>query len=93
MERGKTTGQQEMLQNPRKKSTEFVILKHIETDLVFIKQKIASLEDEIEGISSDMHKVRPGYVKKLQALLKEGRFSSFKNIGELRREIEGGNPI
>lgn len=83
-----------MLQNPtRKKSAEFVILKHIETDLVFIKHKIASMEDEIEAISSDMHKVRPGYVKKLQTIMKEGKFSSFKNISELRREIEGGNPI
>ncbi len=32
--------------------------------------------------------LRPEYVKKIRKIEKEGKFSSFKNIKELRKEIE-----
>jgi antitoxin component of RelBE/YafQ-DinJ toxin-antitoxin module len=44
---------------------------------LFIRSQI---EDEPE--------VRPEYVKKLRKIEKEGKFISFKNIGELRKRIE-----
>lgn len=64
------------------------ILKHIQSDIAIMKQKIIVIEEEIDAISEDMHEVRPEYIKKLQKIEQEGRFHSFKSIDELKKAIE-----
>lgn len=67
---------------------ELKILKHIQSDVSLMKQKILIMEEEVEAISEDMHEVRPEYVKKIQEIEKRGSFHSFKNVDEMRRAIE-----
>jgi hypothetical protein len=43
---------------------------------------------KLQTDSSDLHTFRPEYIKKLKKIDKEGKFNSFKNIGELRNAIE-----
>ncbi|MFZ3077488.1 MAG: DUF2683 family protein [Candidatus Aenigmatarchaeota archaeon] len=73
----------EMEENP-----ELRILKHIQSDVSLMKQKIIIIEEEVDAISGDMHEVRPEFIKKIQSIEKEGNFHSFKNIDELRKAIE-----
>ncbi|TRZ54605.1 hypothetical protein D4Q76_02080 [archaeon] len=67
---------------------ELKILKHIQSDVSLMKQKIIIIEEEVDAISGDMHEVRPEFIKKIQSIEREGRFHSFKNIDELRKAIE-----
>jgi len=64
------------------------ILAKIQKDLEFIKSKIIVIDNELEDISNDLHKVRPEYIKKIRRLDKKGNFSSFSSVDELRNEIE-----
>lgn len=64
------------------------VLKQIQSDLSFIKQKVSIIEEEVDAISGDIHELRPEYVKKLQEIEKKGKFLSFKNVDELRKYIE-----
>ena len=43
------------------------------TDLDFLKKKVIEIE---ENINMDMHHVKPEYIKKLEAIKKEGTVSS-----------------
>jgi hypothetical protein len=67
---------------------EIGVLKQIQSDLSFIKQKVSIIEEEVDAISGDIHELRPEYVKKLQEIEKKGKFLSFKNVDELRKSIE-----
>ena len=64
------------------------ILVKIQKDLEFIKSKLIVIDNEIEDISNDLHKVRPEYIKKIRRLDKKGNFSSFSSVDELRNQIE-----
>ena len=70
------------------KTTEIDVLKQIQSDLSFIKQKVSIIEEEVDAIRGDIHELRPEYVKKLQEIEKKGKFLSFKNVDELRKSIE-----
>lgn len=67
---------------------EIGVLKQIQSDLSFIKQKVSIIEEEVDAISGDIHELRPEYVKKLQEIERKGKFLSFKNVDELRKSIE-----
>lgn len=69
-------------------TAEIDVLKQIQSDLSFIKQKVSIIEEEVDAISGDIHELRPEYVKKLQEIEKKGKFLSFKNVDELRKSIE-----
>ena len=70
------------------KTTEIDVLKQIQSDLSFIKQKVSIIEEEVDAIRGDIHELRPEYVKKLQEIEKKGKFLSFKNVDELRKSLE-----
>jgi len=67
---------------------EISILKQIQKDLSFLKQKIVIIEEELDAISSDMHVLRPEYITKLREIEEKGEFYSFKNIDEMKKAIE-----
>ncbi len=69
-------------------TAEIDVLKQIQSDISFIRQKVSIIEEEVDAISGDIHELRPEYVKKLQEIEKKGKFLSFKNVDELRKSIE-----
>ncbi len=73
---------------PVEDKIEVKLLKEIRDELFFLSKKVIIIEEEIEAISNDIHMVRPEYIKKLKKIEKEGKFNSFKTIGELRTAIE-----
>lgn len=64
------------------------LLRNIHQDLSFLKQKIAVIEEEVDAISSDMHEVRPEYIKKLEQIIAKRDFRSYNTIQDLRKDIE-----
>lgn len=52
------------------------LLEKIATDIDFLKKKIVEIEENIEDINIDLHHVKPEYIKKLEAIKKEGTISS-----------------
>jgi hypothetical protein len=74
-------------------TVEINVLKQIQSDLSFIKQKVSIIEEEVDAISGDIHELRPEYVKKLQEIEKKGKFLSFKNVDELRKSIESSERV
>ncbi len=46
-------------------TVEINVLKQIQSDLSFIKQKVSIIEEEVDAISGDIHELRPEYIKKL----------------------------
>ena len=58
-------------------------LKQIAQDVAFIKQRIISIEEEIDSI----YRVRPKYLKKLSKIEK-GKFHSYSSVDELRKDLE-----
>ncbi|MDP2767863.1 MAG: hypothetical protein Q8O41_10535 [Candidatus Methanoperedens sp.] len=42
----------------------------------FLKKKVIEIEENIEDINIDLHHVKPEYLKKLEAIKKEGTVSS-----------------
>lgn len=73
---------------PVEDKIEVKLLKEIRDELFFLSKKVIIIEEEIDAISNDIHTVRPEYIKKLKKIDKEGKFISFKTIGELRNAIE-----
>lgn len=74
-------------------TVEINVLKQIQSDLSFIKQKVSIIEEEVDAISGDIHELRPEYFKKLQEIEKKGKFLSFKNVDELRKSIESSERV
>lgn len=77
----------------RQKSLIFVrpeikLLRQMQNDISFMKNKIIIMEEEIDAISGDMHEVRPKYIKRIQEIEKKGKFRSFKSVDELKKAIE-----
>jgi prefoldin subunit 5 len=64
------------------------ILEQIANDVAFLKNQIIEIRVEINEINADLHEVRPEYKKKIEKILKEGKFENFSSVSELRREIE-----
>ena len=59
------------------------ILKRVEADLSFLKQKIISIELGVEEVNEDIHReVRSAYLKKLNKIEKQKPIK-FKNMKEL----------
>ncbi len=58
-------------------------LKQIAQDVAFIKQKIVSIEEEIDSI----YRIRPKYLKKLSRIERE-KAHSYSSIDELRKDLE-----
>jgi hypothetical protein len=56
--------------------SEAELLERIASDLDFLKKKIVEIEENIEDINIDLHHVKPEYIKKLEAIKKEGTVSS-----------------
>lgn len=52
------------------------LLERIASDFDFLKKKIVSIEETIEDIDIDLHHVKPEYIRKLEAIKKEGTISS-----------------
>lgn len=73
---------------PVEDKIEVKLLKEIRDELFFLSKKVIIIEEEIDAISNDIHTVRPEYIKKLKKIDKEGKFNSFKTIGDLRNAIE-----
>ncbi len=55
---------------------EVELLEKIVSDLDFLKKKVVEIEESIEDINIDIHHVKPEYLKKLEAIKKEGTVSS-----------------
>jgi len=64
-----------------------VTLDLIYRDLDFIKQKIITIDNELEDISNDLHDVRPEYLEKLEKIRK-GKFHKFKSKEEFSSFLE-----
>jgi hypothetical protein len=56
--------------------SEAELLERIASDIDFLKKKIVEIEENIEDINIDLHHVKPEYIKKLEAIKKEGTVSS-----------------
>jgi hypothetical protein len=56
--------------------SEVQLLERIASDLDFLKKKVVEIEESIEDINIDLHHVKPEYIKKLEAIKKEGTVSS-----------------
>ncbi len=56
--------------------SETVFNHQILNELAFLKEKILKIEMEVGEINDDIHHVRPEYLKKLEAIKKEGTVSS-----------------
>ncbi|MCX9010928.1 MAG: hypothetical protein OIN66_07390 [Candidatus Methanoperedens sp.] len=56
--------------------SETELLERIASDLDFLKKKIIEIEENVEDINIDLHHVKPEYIKKLEAIKKEGTISS-----------------
>ncbi len=56
--------------------SEAELLERIAFDIDFLKKKIVEIEENIEDINIDLHHVKPEYIKKLEAIKKEGTISS-----------------
>lgn len=56
--------------------SETVFNHQILNELAFLKEKILKIEMEVGEINDDLHQVRPEYLKKLEAIKKEGTVSS-----------------
>ncbi len=52
------------------------LLERIASDLDFLKKKVVEIEENVEDINIDLHHVKPEYLKKLEAIKKEGAVSS-----------------
>jgi hypothetical protein len=52
------------------------LLERIVSDLDFLKKKIVFIEETVEDIDNDLHHVKPEYIRKLEAIKKEGTISS-----------------
>lgn len=64
------------------------ILQQVAEDLIFLKEKIVSIEEGLKDIDADLHQVKPSYLKKLEKI-KKGKFHSYNSITEIRKDIEG----
>jgi len=59
------------------------ILRLIQSDMTFMKQKIISMEEEINEISSDLHReINPKFLERLETIQKQKgiRFNSMKEF-------------
>ncbi|CAG0971166.1 hypothetical protein METP3_01498 [Methanosarcinales archaeon] len=56
--------------------SEAQLLQKLASDLDFLKTKIISIEETIEDIDTDLHHVKPEYIRKLESIKKEGTVSS-----------------
>ncbi|MFZ3077846.1 MAG: hypothetical protein WA139_05290 [Candidatus Aenigmatarchaeota archaeon] len=64
---------------------ELKILKHIQSDVSLMKQKIIVMEEDINEINSDLHReLNPEFVKKLGSIQSQKgvRFDSMKDFDE-----------
>lgn len=52
------------------------LLERIPSDFDFLKKKVIEIEENVEEINIDLHHVKPEYLKKLEAIRKEGTVSS-----------------
>lgn len=52
------------------------LLERIASELDFLKKKIVEIEKNVEDINIDLNHVKPEYLKKLEAIKKEGAVSS-----------------
>ena len=58
------------------------ILSRIYEDLSFLKEKMSVMDNELEDISNDLHRVRPQYLEKLETIRKGG-FKTFNRKEKL----------
>ncbi|VVB60229.1 Uncharacterised protein [uncultured archaeon] len=63
-------------------------LNSLKKEMILLKQKIRVMEEEIDAVSNDIHEVRPEYVEKIKKIIAEGKFHSYNNMRELRKDIE-----
>jgi hypothetical protein len=52
------------------------LLERIASYLDFLNKKILSIEETVEDIDIDLYHVKPDYIRKLEAIKKEGTISS-----------------
>lgn len=65
------------------KSPVIEILRLIQSDMTFMKQKIISMEEEISEINSDLHReINPEFLERLETIQKQKgiRFNSMKEF-------------
>ena len=63
-------------------------LKQLAKDVSFLKEKIIEIQIDVREINNDLHEIKPEYLKKLKKIDKEGKFTEFSNVNELRKFIE-----
>jgi len=56
--------------------SETELLERIADDLGFLKNKVIEIGEYLEDLDIDLHQVKPGYIKKLKKIKKEGTISS-----------------
>ncbi|MBU4451827.1 MAG: DUF2683 family protein [Nanoarchaeota archaeon] len=67
---------------------ELAVMRQMQSDIMLLKKRVNALEAEVEVIDNDVHEVRPEYLKKLEKIEKTGKFYRFKNVEEMRKDIE-----
>ena len=64
------------------------LLKQVAEDMIFLKEKLVAIEEDLKEIDSDMHHIKPSYLKKLEKI-KKGKFHKYDSLVALRKDIEG----
>jgi hypothetical protein len=67
--------------------SETVFTHQILDELAFLKEKILKIEMEVGEINDDLHRVRPEYLEKLEAIKEEGTVSSAEFEKKFGRRI------
>ncbi|HLC76797.1 MAG TPA: hypothetical protein VJH04_01190 [archaeon] len=60
------------------------ILRKMSKDMDIIKNELYELREEIDSLKL----VKPGYLKKIKNIEKNGKFKTFSDINDLRKSIE-----
>jgi len=64
---------------------EIKLLKQMQNDISFMRQRIIVIEEEVDEISSDLHReLNPEFLKRLESIQKQKgiRFNSMKEFDE-----------
>ncbi len=66
---------------------ETVTINNVYTLLQEINHRLSTIEIEVHGLRSEPE-LRAEYIEKIKGIKKEGNFSHYKTISDLRAEIE-----
>lgn len=67
---------------------ETITINNVYTLLQEINHRLNAIEIEIQELRESEPELRAEYIEKIKGIKKEGNFSHYKTIGDLRAEIE-----